>query len=107
MSLDDEQREALRNKLSALGRQVNDGIIAMQGRKPMPQGINIPVTIDVSDPPEVRLKTFLNVIQGRMKLLREGSEVYGKCAKCSEPIDYSALDYEPWLDKHPHCVSDE
>ena len=105
--LDEAQIETLRAALSALGRTVNDGLIALQAGRQLPPGAHAPNIIDPSAPLDVRLKEFLHLIHAQMKLIRNGDPAFGSCAKCHGPIPYHDLEFEPWLPRHSGCWAEE
>jgi RNA polymerase-binding transcription factor DksA len=95
MHLSDDQLQALRQKLSARGRDVNDKILALQSGKTLPDNETDVPFAEAGDEPEARLKRFLGIIQSKMKAIREGTG-YGHCRECQADIGYDLLEREPW-----------
>jgi RNA polymerase-binding transcription factor DksA len=102
MHLTDDQLQTLRGKLSARGSDVNSKIMALQAGKTLPQSDTDVPFAEPGEEPMDRLKRFLGVIQGKMKLIREGGN-YGLCKQCNEPIPYEELDREPWKEVCRNC----
>jgi len=103
MSLPDDQIQALRTKLSTLGRDVNDKIIAVQAGKTLPaHEAKVPYA-EPGEPIEESLKRFLGIVQSKMKATRT-DESFGTCKSCQEPIAFHELEREPWRDLCVNCV---
>jgi RNA polymerase-binding transcription factor DksA len=93
--LTDDQLQNLRKALSDRGRDLNDKIMALQAGKTLPPNATDVPFAEPGEEPEARLKRFLGIVQGKMKLIREGGN-YGHCKECGEAIEYATLEREPW-----------
>lgn len=105
MHLTDDQLQTLRSKLSARGSDLNQKILALQSGKTLPQNQTDVPFQEPGDEPIDRLKRFLGVVQGKMKLIREGGNPpYGHCKKCGGELAYDELESEPWKDVCRDCA---
>ena len=76
MPLTDDQKQALRAKLSARGSDLNSKIMALQAGKTLPANETDVPFAEPGEEPEVRMKRFLHIIQGKMKRLGFVSDDY-------------------------------
>ena len=58
---------------------------------------------DPKEPPEVRLRRFLDLINRARARLRDGP--YGLCLECSAPFKPAQLDEMPWVELCHACAA--
>ncbi len=97
-----EERQALRlERINAKGWEVAQRLMNVKARQNLDlsdiKGLKMD---DTDEPPEVRLRRWLDQINASRTRL--GTDAYGKCEGCGAPFSDGQLDEMPWVS---HCAA--
>ena len=88
----------LKKTLLAKGQEVAAKLEALLNHKEVDLTQGIPFK-DPNEDPEVRLRRFLEQIDRAIKAF--GTERFGRCTGCGEPIAEGTLNERPWTERCP------
>jgi RNA polymerase-binding transcription factor DksA len=92
---------AWRKLLLAKGAEVAGRLEALLSKKDVDLG-DLPPPKRPDEDPELRLRRWLEQIDRAIK--RWGTDRFGRCSQCGDPLDDQTLADQPWLDwcpRHP------
>jgi RNA polymerase-binding transcription factor DksA len=96
-----EQIQRLKRQLLDKGAEINAKLMDILDHK----RVDVSELIGGGKPgerPEERLRRFLDLVDGRLRAIRQGT--YGRCERCGDGLPYEHLRQVPWIDTCQKCA---
>ncbi|MSP91262.1 MAG: hypothetical protein EXR79_05605 [Myxococcales bacterium] len=95
-----------RKTLSRKGMDINQKLTDLLSRQNATLAtIKLPNETEAHEPPERRLRRFLDqIIRAQRRL---GTPDWGLCSTCRRPFERGALDDTPWIEECAACANPE
>ena len=95
-----------RKTLQRKGMDINQKLTDLLGRQNATLAtIKLPNETEAHEPPERRLRRFLDQIVRAQRRL--STPQWGRCTSCQKPFEQGALDDTPWIEECKACAQPE